>query len=89
MSPLHQHLPQVNIPFFGDSQLWLILARTAPLRPHAYVAADVPALLEPRFIFQRQYESESDQRSDSLHLLQESGFRIALPGDLPLSDPSP
>src|SRR5258708_1484530 len=81
MGSLHQHLPQVRITFLGDTELWLTLARFTSSWPQAHIAANIPALLKSCLIIQRQYERESDQWSDSLHLLQEYGFRVIFPGD--------
>src|SRR5215472_316296 len=79
---LHQQRPQVRVALLGDSQLRLALPRIAAPRPQAYITANIPALLESVLIFDSKYECQSDQRPDSLDLLQECRFRIILPGDL-------
>ena len=82
MRSLHQQPAQVQVPFLGDAQLRLALARFAALRPQAHLAAHVAAFLKPAAIFQRQHERQSDPGSDSADLLHKSGFRILFPGDL-------
>ena len=72
MRSLHQHLPQIHIAFLRDPQLRLLLARFAPLRPQAYIATYIPALLEALLVFHRQHECQSDQWSHSFDLRRSS-----------------
>jgi hypothetical protein len=60
---------------------WLWPQFAAP-RAQPEVAAYIATLLESVFIFDSEYEGQSDQRPNSAHLLQECGLRIIFPGDL-------
>jgi len=73
---LHQQRSQIGIAFLADVQLRLVLSRVPSSGLQSQVASDVAALAEAMRIFQRQQKRQRDQRTHSLHLLQQRHLRI-------------
>src|SRR4029077_10641376 len=74
--PLHQQRSQIGIAFLADVHLRLALARVPPAWLQPEVAAYVPTFAKAMRIFQRQQESQRDQRAHTFHLLQQCHLRI-------------
>src|SRR5512140_800991 len=68
---LHQQRPQIRIALFADVQLRLTRSRVPASWLQSQITAHIAALREAMRIFQRQQESQRDQRAHSLDLLQQ------------------
>ena len=82
LCPLYQHHAQIGVSLSGDMQLRF----TLPGVPSAWLQSNVTACITtlsktPR-IFQRQDVCQRNQRPNTLDLLEQRRFRIALFGEL-------
>jgi len=89
---LYQHHAQIGISLSGDMQLRLALTGVPSARLQSYVTGCIAALSKPPWVFQRQDVGQRNQRPDSLDLLEQRHFWIALFGErldlnVVLSDP--
>jgi hypothetical protein len=66
----------------GDMQLRFALPGVPSTWLQSYVTASIAALSEPSRVFQCQDECQRDQRPNTLDLLEQRHFRIALFGEL-------